>query len=139
MNLVPIDGIRHLYHDGVLPLLHKLMPYGDLGPRVEVHQTEAAIVVTAEIPGLQHPEHIKLLVQGTTLTIRGELSRELSTEGENELFYSERIYGKFSRTVPLPVTVDQERAAATYKRGLLIVTLPKCTEPPGTRVAVDFQ
>jgi HSP20 family protein len=138
LNFVPIEEMRHFYHEQLLPLLHKLMPYGDLGPRVEVRQTPDDVIVQAEIPGLKHPEHLDLRVQGTMVTIRGEVTRELPEAEGHDLLYTERVYGKFSRTVPLPVSVDPERVTASYQNGILTVTMKKNTELQGKPVPVEI-
>lgn len=130
--------MNHFFQEQVLPALQKLMPYGELGPRVEVRQTPDTVVVLAEIPGLKHPEHLDVRVQGTMITIRGEVTRELPEAEGHDLFYTERIYGKFSRSVPLPVAVVPDRVEAKYGDGMLRVTMQKDTLQPGTHVPVDF-
>ncbi|TCP54728.1 HSP20 family protein [Tumebacillus sp. BK434] len=130
--------MNHFFQEQVLPMLHKLLPYGELGPRVEVRQTPNHVVVLAEVPGLRHPEHLDVRVQSTMITIRGEVTRELPEKEGDDLFYSERMYGKFSRSVPLPVAVVPDRVEASYQDGMLRVKMPKDSLQPGTHVPVDF-
>ena len=92
-------------------------------PRLEVVESEAEFLVTAELPGLEEKDfHIE--VHGKVLTLRGEKRVERSGESEGRT-WSERSYGEFRRVVELPVEVDGEKAAASFKNGVLAVTLPK--------------
>ncbi|MGZ4032407.1 MAG: Hsp20/alpha crystallin family protein [Tumebacillaceae bacterium] len=139
MSLIPNDSLRHLFEQNVLAYLHKMMPYNDLGPRVEVRQTPREVIVTAEIPGIEHPEDLNIHVHENSITIGGQVTRSESQEEGHDLFHSERMYGKFSRTVPLPMVVDPEQVSASYRNGLLTVTMQKNSELLGRRVSVDFQ
>lgn len=134
----PLDAMRHFFEAQVAPMLHQMMPYGTLGPRVEVRQTPDEILVSADIPGLERPEDLEIHVQETALTISGEVQKKQEHEGF-DLFHSERLYGKFSRTVPLPVLVDPEQVLASYRNGVLHVRMRKNTELQGKRVPIDFQ
>ncbi|MGB8953770.1 MAG: Hsp20/alpha crystallin family protein [Tumebacillaceae bacterium] len=135
---MPLDTVRHFFDSQVFPMLHQIMPYGTLGPRVEVRQKPDEILVTADIPGLERPEDLEIHVQETSVTISGEVEKKQEHEGF-DLFHTERLYGKFSRTVPLPVLVDPEQVQANYRNGVLTVRLRKNTELQGRRVTVDFQ
>lgn len=138
MNLIPADRMRHFFDDQVMPLLHKMAPYGTLGPRVEVRQTPDSVLVSAELPGIEHPEHLNIHVQETLITISGQIDQVDTKEDEHDMMYSERLYGKFSRTVPLPVIVDPEQVQADYRKGMLTVTMKKNTEIQGRQVPINF-
>jgi HSP20 family protein len=101
-----------------------LMPFGfDRGmgwPNIEVNDFDNEIKVTAEIPGLDEQDVDVQLANGV-LSIRGE--RKTETTDEKTLF-SERYYGRFERRIPVE-DVDEEKVAATFKNGVLTVTLPK--------------
>ena len=90
-------------------------------PSVEVAQTDRAVKVTAELPGLEEKD-IDLNIENNVLTLKGEKRTE--TE-DKERQYSERYYGRFERRLALPAEVDEEHAQATFKNGVLTVTLPK--------------
>jgi HSP20 family protein len=89
-------------------------------PRIEISETESEMKVTAELPGLDE-EDIQVELVSDVLAIRGEKKTE--TEDKDRLF-SERYYGRFERRIPLD-DVDQEKVGASFKNGVLNVTLPK--------------
>ncbi len=89
---------------------------------IDVVQTKDEVVVVAPMAGCK-PENVELHLQNDVLTIRGERQSPLSTE--LEFFYRECYWGKFSRTIVLPVEVKVEMARAEFKNGVLTVALPK--------------
>jgi HSP20 family protein len=89
-------------------------------PSVEVSETDKEVKVVAEIPGLEQKDVEVELADGV-LTISGEKKSE--TEDKERLF-SERYYGRFERRIPVD-DVDQDKVAASFKDGVLTVTLPK--------------
>lgn len=93
------------------------------GPRVDIHETEGAFVVEAELPGLTKDD-IKLSVHESTLTLEGEKRLEEEKKGKN-WHRQERSYGKFQRSFTLPSAVDSGKIAATFKNGVLTIELPK--------------
>jgi HSP20 family protein len=107
---------------------------GPWAPKVDLSETKDQMLVRAEVPGLD-PNDLKVEYRDGLLTIRGEKKREL--EHKNEQFYRrERTYGAFSRTLRLPAIADPKRVEATFKQGVLQVTLPKAAEAVGTSVPV---
>lgn len=98
--------------------------FGDGGlswPRVEVVDREKEVRITAELPGLEE-EDVELRIEDNVLILRGEKRTEFD---DAERQYSERSYGRFERHLALPAEVDEERASATFRNGVLTVTLPK--------------
>lgn len=92
-------------------------PSGMMGwPSVELNETDKEVKVVAELPGLDQNE-----LSDGVLTISGEKKSE--TE-DKQRFFSERYYGRFERRIPVD-DVDQEKVAASFKNGVLTVTLPK--------------
>jgi HSP20 family protein len=98
----------------------RLFGGGASWPNIEVAETGKEIKVTAELPGLDEKEIDVHLANGV-LTISGEKHAE--TEDKDRLF-SERYYGRFERRIPLE-DVDENKVTASFKKGLLTVTLPK--------------
>ncbi|RMH69402.1 MAG: Hsp20/alpha crystallin family protein [Gemmatimonadetes bacterium] len=96
---------------------------GTWAPPVDIYETENEIVVHAELPGLDQND-IKLTLQGSQLTIRGEKQSETDTKGRN-YHRIERTYGRFVRNFELPVEVDAENVSAKFRDGLLEIILPK--------------
>ena len=89
-------------------------------PNIEVAETHKGIKVIAELPGLDEKDIDVYLANGV-LTISGEKHAE--TEDKDRLF-SERYYGRFVRRIPLE-DVDENKVTASFKKGVLTVTLPK--------------
>lgn len=92
-------------------------------PRVDVQEHDDAIHVTAELPGLS-ADDIDVSADEHTLTIRGERRQE-HEDKSNGAYRRELYYGSFHRTIALPAEVDPEQVEATYRRGELVVKLPK--------------
>lgn len=100
-------------------------------PSVDVAETDAAVEVSVELPGLDEKD-VEVSVADDVLTIRGE-RRDERTQDRKGYHLAERSYGSFHRAIPLPPGVAVDRASATFERGVLTVTLPK-SEEARTRV-----
>jgi HSP20 family protein len=96
-------------------------PGGLNWPQVELIDRDKEVRVTAELPGLEEKD-VELRVEDNVLILRGEKRTEFD---DAERQYSERSYGRFERHIALPAEVDDERASATFRSGVLTVTLPK--------------
>lgn len=103
-------------------------------PLLQVSDDEQEIRVTAEVPGMSEND-VELLVEDGMLTIRGEKKDETNDKDRG---YSERWYGRFERRIALPSGVDEERAKATFRDGVLTVTLPKSADAErGRRIPIN--
>ena len=89
-------------------------------PRVELAETDTSLKVTAELPGLEEKD-VEVELSDGTLVIRGE--KKVESDGDGKLF-SERFYGSFERQIPLDGVLE-DKAEASFKNGVLTVTLPK--------------
>ena len=96
---------------------------GMFSPSMNVAETDSAVNVTIELPGLDEKD-IDVSLTKDSLTIRGE-KKEEKTENTKSYSLLERTYGSFNRTIPLPCEVDADKVKASFKRGVLTVTLPK--------------
>ena len=105
-----------------------------LVPHIDVQQRGNELVVKADLPGLR-PEDINVAVDRGVLTISGERRQEEREEREG-FIRSEISYGTFYRTIPLPDGADEERVAATFRNGVLEVTIPVSERQQGRRVQV---
>jgi len=94
-----------------------------LQPSIDVRETDEALVVEAELPGMEEKD-VEVRVSGGVLTISGERASERE-EKRQDWHLRERSRGAFSRSFRLPDTVDLDRCAAAFDRGVLTVTLPK--------------
>ena len=92
-------------------------------PAVDIFETEAEIIVKAELPGMERKD-ITLHLENNVLSLRGERKFEKETKDEN-YHRIERSYGAFSRSFAIPATVDEEKIRADYKDGVLNIVLPK--------------
>ena len=91
-------------------------------PRVDVSETEDAYVVHADLPGIDRKD-ISVTLKENVLRIEGEKKR---TSEEDKGFYrSERAFGRFSRSFRLPSALDADKISASYKEGVLSLTIPK--------------
>jgi HSP20 family protein len=102
---------------------------------VDVYRTPEEIVVIASLPGLL-PEEVEILIEGETLTIRGELRQPLDNV---EYLFQERPYGHFSRSLLLNVPVDLEKAEAVFENGVLSLTLPKLEESKPRSIRIKMR
>lgn len=93
------------------------------GPRADIAETENALEVSIELPGIDQKEVEVSLTDGA-LTIKGEKKSERE-ESKKGYYLSERSFGSFFRTIPLPSGIDTEKVDAAFKNGVLTVTLPK--------------
>jgi HSP20 family protein len=92
-------------------------------PHIDVSETDKEIKVSAELPGMDEND-VDVSLTKDTLTIRGEKKEEKEDKGK-DYYRMERSYGSFSRNIPLPLEVNTDRVEATFKKGILCVTLPK--------------
>lgn len=95
-------------------------------PRVDIFQTDTEVVMKADVPGLTKQD-LQVTVAEDTITVRGEAKSSTDTNKEN-YYYSERFYGSFCRTLPLPVMVEAGKAKAKFEDGVLTVSMPKAAK-----------
>jgi HSP20 family protein len=106
-----------------------------INPNVDVAETTDAIQVTAELPGLNEND-IDVTLSDGHLVIRGEKHAE-SESKEKNFHRIERSFGSFQRSIPLPAEVDAQKVDASFKNGVLNVTLPKvATSSSGKKIEV---
>lgn len=101
--------------------------YGRAGmsaPAMDIHQTDDAIEITAELPGVKE-EDLDLSIDDGVLTLRGE---KKSARSDDESGYRERTYGSFERRITLPANINEDNCSADFSDGVLTITLPKCEE-----------
>ena len=91
-------------------------------PSIEVADEGDALLIRVEVPGVD-PNDLDVELTPQHLTVRGEI-RQSTQSGDQGVYHSERRYGRFQRTIPLPSAVDPDSAEATYRHGLLEVRLP---------------
>lgn len=105
------------------------------GPALDMYETKDAVVVSAELPGLSEKD-IHLSITGDVLTLHGE--RRMTDEAREVGHYrQERWVGKFERVLALPVPVETGQVKATYRDGVLTVTLPKSEGVKSKDIKID--
>lgn len=101
--------------------------FGPLGgatsPAVDLVEKDGAYEITAELPGID-PKDVHVTVSDGVLTLSGEKT-EAKEEQRTDYYLSERRYGAFRRSFPLPRSVDADKIEARFDKGVLILTLPK--------------
>ena len=105
-------------------------------PAVDIFETNEAIVLKAELPGIT-AQDISVEVKDNTLTLKGEKKFEKEVKEEN-YHRVERSYGSFQRAFTLPGTILQEKVKAEFKDGILEITLPKVEEAKPKQVKVEI-
>jgi len=103
-------------------------------PALDLYQNNDNVVAVVELPGMRK-EDIEISLHDGTLTISGERKKESSNGESSER--SERYVGRFRRSISLPVRVDASKVSATYRDGILTVTLPKAEEAKPKQIQVN--
>jgi HSP20 family protein len=125
----PMREIEHMQRR-MNRLIERLMPEGNGGlpmlnfmPSAEIEEMADEVHLKVEIPGLEAKD-LNIEVTEDAVAISGERKSETKTE-EKGIVRSEFRYGKFQRRIPLPTHVQNDKAKAEYKNGILTLTLPK--------------
>jgi HSP20 family protein len=106
-------------------------------PSLDVSETKNNIVVKAEAPGVD-PKDIDISLTGDVLTIKGEKRQEKEEKDQN-YHRVERSYGVFARSVRLPQEVQSDKIEASYKNGILKITLPKSEEAKKKEIKIKVE
>lgn len=106
-------------------------------PRINVSETDQAIEVEAELPGLDEKD-VEVVLNEDVLTIKGEKKAERE-EKKKDFHVMERSYGSFSRSIRLPYDIDPNAINAQFNKGLLKVTLPKPAEVKQKTVKIPIK
>lgn len=114
--------------------------YGSATPRwgllpAEVFEEDDRIVVKLEAPGMERQD-FDLEVRNEVLLVRGE-KRAAREERRGHYHVMERAYGRFERAIPLPIGIDESGARATYRQGVLRITLPRHERAQTHRIEVE--
>jgi len=110
--------------------------FGAFSPSIDVKEGDKEFVIRAELPGVEEKD-IDITVTSDAVTIKGEKKEEKEDKGKN-YYYMERSYGSFNRTIPLGAETQAEKAEASFKNGVLHITLPKSptAKAKGTKVSI---
>jgi HSP20 family protein len=100
---------------------------------MDAYITDEAIVIRADVPGISADE-LEITLEGDALTIRGEIKRE---EADNRKYVLlERPTGRFERTLTVNTPIDHEKVEASFKDGVLTLTMPKAEAVKPRQIAI---
>jgi len=105
-------------------------------PFVDMQETKDDLVLTIEVPGVQEKD-VSVSITGDLLSVKGERRFEQEMKDQAWL-HVERAYGKFERTIQLPMPVQADKVKATYRDGVLEVKLPKVEEVKPREIKIDI-
>ena len=108
--------------------------YGTWAPPVDIFEKGDDLVICAELPGLEQDD-VDISVENNTLVLRGERKRKTEFV-EKDAYRLERTFGAFTRSFTLPRTVDSARISASYKNGVLELTLPKVEQVKPRKIEI---
>jgi len=132
------DRLSRLAEDSTMSLANEGdFLTGSWSPAVDIYETDNAIVLKAELPGMTEKD-IELTVDRNLLTIKGE--RQFENEVNKDNYHRvERAYGSFMRSFQLPATVDTTKVQAEQKNGILTITLPKKEEEKPKKINIKIK
>jgi len=102
-------------------------------PNVDISETKDDFVVKAEVPGMEK-EDVKITLQDNVLTLKGEKKQE---KEDATCYRMERSYGSFVRSFSLPTVIRADKIKASYKDGILNITLPKAEEVKPKQIPIE--
>ena len=106
-------------------------------PAIDVAENDAEVMIRAELPGIE-PEDLEVSVSANQLVLSGEKKESREEQGK-DFYHSERRFGAFRRSVPLPQGVDPEKVEAEYTNGVLTIHLKKSPAVPAKRIEVKVK
>ncbi|HZR78292.1 MAG TPA: Hsp20/alpha crystallin family protein [Chthoniobacterales bacterium] len=127
------DELNSLFDLPVLASFNRQDLFGGWSPALDLYQNSDNVVAVLELPGMRK-EDIEISLHDGTLTISGERGSSSANGEKSER--TERYVGSFRRSISLPVRVDAGKVSATYRDGILTVTLPKAEEAKPKRIEV---
>ena len=104
-------------------------------PTLDIHADTDRYSVWLDLPGMKK-EDIKISLHEGVLTVSGE-RKDVREFKDTETYRSERLFGKFERSVKLLAAVDSSKISASYKDGVLVIELPKAEEAKPKEIAVS--
>ena len=105
-------------------------------PALDMYETKDEIVLNFELPGVREKD-VTLSIMGEVLTLKGERAFDRDVKDES-YHHTERVFGKFERSVQLPMEVQAEKVQATYRDGMLEVKLPKAEEVKPREIKINI-
>lgn len=134
MSLIPRDSLfnfDNMFENFFTPARGmREMGEGYFSPRVDIRETKKTYEVSAELPGVKKDD-LKVTLENGMLTIEAEMHQETKEEKKGRLVRQERRYGKFMRSFSLDGDIKEKDIDATFRDGILTLTVPrKDAKPP---------
>ena len=127
-NLTRLDPLNELVDDLFKGFFVRPVAFEGRGeaPRmkVDVAEKNGAYAITAELPGVKKDD-IQVTIDGTQVTLSAEVKREREVQQDERVLHTERSFGKVTRSFSLPQELDEAKAEAKFRDGVLELTLPK--------------
>ena len=139
MNLIPYrkrSGVNSLSPFSLLEDMFETSIAHGL-PHTDIHDTGERFIIETDLPGLEKKD-IEVTVHGNTLFIRGEKKRDEKTQDIGYL-RSERFFGQFERALPLTDDIDPNKVDASYKNGVLTISIAKKEEAKPKQISVNIK
>ncbi|MBI4825326.1 MAG: Hsp20/alpha crystallin family protein [Nitrospirae bacterium] len=143
--LSPLERMEELFEDlyrrpfgrHLIPGFPGIFEKGELSPSVDIYEENGNIVLKAELPGMDKKD-IDVNLTNRSVTISGEKKREEKTEKKDYYRY-ESSCGSFSRSFTLPAEIQADKAKASFKDGVLKITIPKTEEAKKKEKKLDIE
>jgi HSP20 family protein len=110
---------------------------GGVVPIMDLYERASDLVVKVELPGVRR-EDIDLTITKDTLIVKGEVKKDEEIKDE-DYFIAERAYGNFTRTIALPVEVENEKTQASLVSGILEIVLPKKEQAKSREIRIEVK
>lgn len=101
---------------------------------LDIYDEGDNLVVEAMVPGVQ-PDDVDVSLQDDVLSIKAETKRSTETK-QSDYYLAERRYGMLHRTLRLPADLDSDRAAASFKNGIMKITIPRKPQSKSKRIKI---
>jgi len=144
MTLIKFEPLRELetLNDRIQRYFEDFSNFGvkfneNFNPRIDIHEDEENINVTAEIPGVKK-ENLKITLQDNILTIEGEKKKE-EEKKEKNFYRTERVFGNFKRCFTLPVEVDSDKVEAKFENGTLNIRIKKLEQKAKNEKIIELK
>ncbi len=133
----PLSRERNLFDDFFSPLSSTFTDFSDgtYVPKVDIYEQDEKLYFEAELPGFEK-ENITVDVKGRLLSLSGEVKEAEEVEGKNQ-YRKERRQRSFTRSFKLPYEVSDENVAATYKNGILTLSIDKPEEQKAKQITIN--
>ena len=125
--------VRRMFNEPFYTPMDTAFPWA---PAVEIAETNDALLITAELPGLDERD-LTISIENNVLTLSGKKEHEREDQAPAKAYHvTERFFGAFQRSFALPRTVDAEKVKAEFEKGILTITMPKLATAKGRMIPV---